>query len=254
MRNTKPGTTLRLPCRYRCLAASVLAFSLLGAMAGIARAQDPEDELGNWLIFNSTLRFSSRWSLFTEAQIRLWEVASNLNETLLRATVHYDLSPQAMVGFGYVRSDVWPFDDPNDGGREVTENRLYQQFAIRQTWGRAGFEHRYRLEQRWIDRGNGTDRSDRMRYRLQVTTPLNRDSMQAGAYFINVYDEIFFNLGGERAFDQNRFYIAGGHQFTSDSNLQFGILWQARSSADFFRLQIFYTHNFNLEERGGDDP
>jgi len=35
-------------------------------------------------------------------------------------------------------------------------------------------------------------------------------------------------------------------QFTPHSNLQLGLLWQARSAADPFRLQIFYTHNFDL--------
>jgi len=55
-------------------------------------------------------------------------------------------------------------------------------------------------------------------------------------------------LNGTRAFDQNRFYVAAGRQFTRDSNLQLGVLWQARSDADFFRLQIFYTHNFDLRK------
>jgi hypothetical protein len=45
-------------------------------------AQDPEDQLGNWLIFNSTIRFPDQWNLFTEAQLRLWEVTSNVQETI----------------------------------------------------------------------------------------------------------------------------------------------------------------------------
>ncbi len=42
---------------------------------------------------------------------------------------------------------------------------------------------------------------------------------------------------------------AGGHQFTPASNLQLGLLWHARSSEDFFRLQFYYTHNFDLRKR-----
>ena len=45
---------------------------------------------------------------------------------------------------------------------------------------------------------------------------------------------------------QNRLYGAAGYHFTDLSNLQLGFLWQARTSADFFRLQIFYTHNFDF--------
>ncbi len=232
------------------LAAVVIACGLWGMMVESARAQNAEDKLGNWLIFNSTIRFSDHWSVFTEGQVRLWNVAWNLNELLARATVHYNFTPNVMVGLGYVRADSWPFDDDaNGGGRERIENRLYEQFAVRHAWGRALFEHRFRLEQRWLTQDDETGYSNRARYRLQVTTPLNRPTMEAGAFFINVYDEIFINFVDVRAFDQNRFYVAGGFQFTALSNLQLGLLWQARTQADFFRLQVFYTHNFDLRKQ-----
>ena len=227
----------------RSLATIVLGLSAAALTAGSARAQNAEDQLGNWLIFNSTLRFSDHWSLFTEGQVRLWEVASNLNELLVRASAHYNFSPDVMVGLGYVRADTWPFED---GDRERIENRLYQQFAVWHGLDRSRFEHRYRLEQRWLRSEGETRFSTRVRYRLQVTTPLNRKSMERGAIFLNFYDEIFLNFDATRAFDQNRLYGAGGYQFTDLSNLQLGLLWQARTSADFFRLQIFYTHNFDF--------
>ena len=207
-------------CRFLAI---LIAFSLMEVTAGSARAQDPEDELGNWLIFNSTVRYSDRWSLFTEAQGRLWETVSNLEEWLVKAAALYDLSPQAIVGLGYHRSESWPFQN----GPRRTENRIYQQFAIRHAWSRSQFEHRYRLEQRWFEEAGRTSYSNRFRYRLQVTTPLNRAMMEPGAKFLNVYNEIFLNFDSQRTFDQNRFYVAGGHQFTDHSNLQIGMLWQA---------------------------
>jgi hypothetical protein len=228
----------------------VLLLGLSGTVAGPAQTQSAEDQLGTWLILNSTVRFSDHWSLFTEAQARLWEVASNLNETVLRATAHYHFNPDVMVGFGYVRADSWPFEDDDrlrqESDRERVENRLYQQFAMLLRWGPTIFENRYRLEQRWLRVAGETIFSNRVRYRLQITTPLNRDSIEAGAYFLNFYDEIFVNFDTPRAFDQNRLYGAGGYQFTRGSNLQLGLMWQARSSADLFRLQVFYTHNFDL--------
>jgi hypothetical protein len=133
------------------LASLIPVFCLLALTSSPANAQNPEDELGNWLIWNSTIRFSPQWSIFTEAQLRLWEVASNVDEVLGRATLHYDFpESRAMVGLGYVRADSWPFADSTDSGRERIENRIYQQFAIRHEWSRAQFEHRYRTEQRWL--------------------------------------------------------------------------------------------------------
>ena len=107
--------------------------------------------MGNWLGVNSTVRFSDHWSLFGPGEVRFWEVASNLNETLFRIAGHHDINQIAMVGLGYVRVDTWPYDD-------------------------------------------------------------------------------------------------GGQQFNSTSNLQLGLLWQARSAADLFRLQFYYTHNFDLRK------
>lgn len=220
----------------------VVWLSALGAVP--ASAQDGQDELGTWLIYNGTLRFSDRWSVFTETQLRLYQVSSDPQEAFVRVAGHYNLSSLALVGLGYSRIHSWPFIDTSDA--DVAEDRIYQQFAIKHSWGRAGFEHRYRLEERWIQRSGEDEFSFRARYRLQVTAPLNRSSMESGAYFINAYDEIFINFDTIRAFDQNRLYVAGGLQFTTASNLQLGVLWQVKESADFFRLQVFYTHNFDF--------
>jgi hypothetical protein len=228
-------------------ATIIISCGVLVLLPALAGAQNPEDELGTWLIYNGTIRFSPQWSIFTEGQVRFWEVASDLQEALVRATVHYDFpTTQAMVGLGYLRSDSWPYDDSEGDGRERIENRIYQQFGIRHNWSRSIFEHRYRLEQRWLKQTatDETNFSNRARYRLQVTAPLNRETMDPGTWFLNFYDEIFISFDDPRAFDQNRLYGAGGYQFTRLANLQIGLLWQARTSADFWRLQFFYTHNF----------
>ena len=226
------GRHLRL---RRRLATIILMFSPFWMMSGNIRAEDAEDKLGNWIGVNSTVRFSDHWSIFGQGELRLWEPASNLNEILWRLAGHYDINPIAMVGLGYVRVDTWPYDDDDESGRERIENRFYQQFALRQTWARAKFEHRFRLEQRWFPKKDADSYSNRGRYRLQVTIPLNHETIQPGAYFINTFNETFINFDG-------------GHQFTPASNLQLGLLWQARSSTDFFRLQFYYTHNFDLRK------
>lgn len=222
--------------------------ALFGMMSATARAQEAEDKIGTWLIYNGTLRFSPQWSIFTEAQLRLWTVVSDPEEAFARVAGHYDFpeSP-AMVGLGYMINGSWTYPE---GDKSRTENRIYQQFGLRQRWLRAHIDHRYRFEQRWRKRADTgtTSFSLRARYRIQVTTPLNMKEMDPGAWFLNFYDEIFVSFDNPRAFDQNRLYGAAGRQFTPTSNLQIGLLWQARASADFLRLQLFYTHNFNFHE------
>ena len=219
----------------------------LATTAGYTHAaEDPEDEIGTWLIWNGTLRFSDRWSLFTDGQIRFWEPAGNLEEILLRAAGHYDINSKLTVGLGVLHTNVWPFEGDVRDGRTRSENRVYQQFVARHGWGRASVEHRFRFEQRWLDFFDETEFATRERYRIQLTIPLNRPQMGPGTNFINLYDEFFLNQGGEQSLDQNRFYAAWGRQFTDHSNLQLGLLWQHRSPGDFFRLQVFYTHNFDF--------
>jgi hypothetical protein len=231
--------------RLRSPIACLLMLALWALIPGTVDAQTAEDELGDWLIYNGTVRFSERWSLFTEAQLRLYEVASNVNEAFARAAGQYHTSPDTLVALGYMRSEVWPFMD----GRTTTENRIYEQFTLKHHWGRPVFEHRFRLEQRWVDEAGTTDFRNRFRYRLQVTTPINRESLGPRTHFFNCYDELFLNYGSRsETFDQNRLYAAYGRQFTAQANLQLGLLWQHRSSGDFLRLQLFYTHNFDLRD------
>jgi len=70
--------------------------------------------------------------------------------------------------------------------------------------------------------------------------------MERGAVFINVYDEIFINIASLLSLDQNRLYAAGGYQFNRLVNLQLGYLYNSKSSANFHRLQIFLTWNFDF--------
>jgi len=84
----------------RWLAAIILTFGLFVRMVGTARGDDAEDKLGNWMGVNSSIRFSDHWSLFGQGEVRFWEVASDLNETLFRIAGHYDINKIAMAGKG----------------------------------------------------------------------------------------------------------------------------------------------------------
>ncbi len=208
------------------------------------QADNPEDKLGNWLIYNGTIHYTDEWSLFTEAQVRLWEPTSNLQEFFIRAIGQYHLSSKSTAGFGYTWVKTEPFENEKSS---ATENRLIEQFAVKQKIIKSVIEHRFRLEQRWIKTDGDTDYQNRFRYRLQATTPLFREEIGPHTHFLNFYNELFLNFGNvDDNFDQNRLYGAYGWQFTKYSNIQIGALWQAKKSADFFRLQIFYTRNFDL--------
>jgi hypothetical protein len=234
---------------------ALTALLLLSVSFPPAMAIDSEKELGNWVGATSNLRYTNQWSLFLQGELRTWEMVSNLNELLWRVGGLYDLSKRYMGAFGYVRVDTWPYTE--GGLRKFYENRIYEEFLIRTKCGSAKVNHRFRLEQRWITTPEyGAEYSNRARYMLQYTHPLNSDTIEAGTYFIQAFDEIFvdfdagdywFNLeGAEAGLNQNRLYVGAGRQLTTLSNIRLGLLWQHRPKADYFRLVLAYGHNFDF--------
>ncbi len=189
---------------------------LTGALSANLHAQAPgEEELGAWFMYFGTNQIAERFSIHSEAQFRYYETADNFNQMLLRTGLNYHINPDAMatIGYAFIQTDT-SFEDIM-GEVDTRENRIFQQFILRDKVWEFLFEHRYRLEQRFFDFGDVTDTQHRARYRLQVTLPLT------DTFFLNFYDELFINLQ-DNLFDQNRLYAAFGVNITENSNVQLG--------------------------------
>ena len=160
-----------------------------------------------------------------------------------------------MGAFGYVRVDTWPYD--STGLRKFDENRVFEEFLIKDYRGKTKVNHRFRLEQRWITTPeNGTQYSNRVRYKLGFTWPLNGDKIKPGTWYATALNEVFIDLDskgywfnlqeGDSGLNQNRLFGGVGKQLTPHSKFQLGLLWQHRPSADFWRLLISYSYNFDF--------
>jgi hypothetical protein len=201
--------------------------------------QSGEEETGIWHMYFGTNKVAERWSIHTEAQFRYFETSGNFNQLLLRTGANYHINPNAIatLGYGFIETDG-TFSDIT-GEVNSKENRIFQQFILKNKVWEFAFEHRYRLEQRFIDFGSRTDTQHRARYRIQVTLPLT------DTFFLNFYDELFINLQ-DTIFGQNRLYGAVGVHITENSSLQLGWLRNQFSSAVFNRFQIGFFYNPDL--------
>jgi hypothetical protein len=201
--------------------------------------QSGEEETGIWHMYFGTNKVAERWSIHTEAQFRYFETSGNFNQLLLRTGANYHINPNAIatLGYGFIETDG-TFSDIT-GEVNSKENRIFQQFILKNKVWEFPFEHRYRLEQRFIDFGSRTDTQHRARYRIQVTLPLT------DTFFLNFYDELFINLQ-DTIFGQNRLYGAVGVHITENSSLQLGWLRNQFSSAVFNRFQIGFFYNPDL--------
>ncbi|MBM1107633.1 DUF2490 domain-containing protein [Aurantibacter crassamenti] len=218
----------------------ILVFTLLIAIQSFAQ-ENGENKLGSWHMYFGTTKVSDKLSIHSEAQLRYFEQAKNFNQLLLRTGLNYHINANAIatIGYGYITTDGTFEEFSNE--ENAKEHRIFEQFILKNKVSNVAFEHRYRLEQRFLNSGNNSDTQHRARYRLQVTVPLTK------IVFLNFYDEIFLNLQNE-IFSQNRLYGAIGFNVFKNVSLQVGYLKNHFKSAHYDRLQIGVVINTDLRK------
>ncbi|MGX1929270.1 DUF2490 domain-containing protein [Flagellimonas sp. 2504JD4-2] len=215
---------------------------LLTSILTVNAQQAGEDEWGAWYMYFGTNKVSERFSIHTEAQFRFYETTDNFNQLLLRTGLNYHIDANAIATFGYGYIDTDPtFQGDENLVNQILEHRIFEQFILKNKVWEFLFEHRYRLEQRFINNKDldNTFTEHRARYRIQVTLPLT------DTFFLNFYDELFINLQ-DNLFGQNRLYGALGIHITDNSSVQFGYLRNQFSNAVFDRIQIGFFFNPDL--------
>ena len=219
----------------------ILPFALLFTLVNYAQ-EIGDDELGSWHMYFGTNKISEKVSLHTEAQFRYYENGKNFNQLLLRTGVNYHINPYAIATFGYGFIETDGTFSELDDLDNLIEHRIFEQFILKNKVGQFNFEHRYRLEQRFITFSDRKETQNRVRYRLQVTLPLT------DIFFLNFYDEIFLNLQ-DSVYGQNRLYGALGLNVTHNLSVQIGFLKNHFPTANFDRLQIGVFFNPDLRKK-----
>lgn len=218
-----------------------IALLLTTTITFLSAQENGENKLGSWHMYFGTNKIAEKLSIHTEAQLRYYEQGKNFNQLLLRTGLNYHINSNtiATMGYGYIATDGTFEEFPDEV--DSKEHRIFEQFILKNKVGKVGFEHRYRLEQRFLDFGNRNDTQHRARYRLQVTVPLTK------CVFLNFYDEIFINLQND-VFGQNRLYGALGFHVFKNVDLQVGYLKNHFRAAHYDRLQVGVFINTDLRK------
>ena len=99
-------------------------------------------------------------------------------------------------------------------------------------------DHRYRLEQRWVERRSGTVEesrreawtySNRARYLLRGTLAPGGGAPQGGEPYLAAYDELFVGFGRNvrnNVFDRNRAFVGVGYRWGPALGVEVGYLNQ----------------------------
>ncbi len=197
------------------LKKNVRLVALMVALVLPAFAQSQDSDFGNWLIYIGNKKINEKWNIHNEVQYRSYNAFSDLEQLLLRTGLGYtfnDGKNNALLGYGYILSENYP----QNGGEKVTvnENRIFQQFTIKDKIGTVKLLHRYRFEQRFVE----SDFKMRFRYFLAINIPIINKDQEKNMIYISAYDEIFLNTTSP-VFDRNRLY--GGIGYTMNTNMRF---------------------------------
>tara|TARA_B100001287_G_scaffold70707_1_gene58359 strand:+ start:2570 stop:3265 length:696 start_codon:yes stop_codon:yes gene_type:complete len=198
-------------------------------------SQTKEDKLGSWWMYFGTHHLNEKYSIHYETQLRHYEIGNNFFQLLPRVGLNYKIDDNSMVTAGYAWIPTQTTLDEGFSGELVTENRIWQQFILRNKINNIKIRHRYRLEQRWVKDNDITSYKNRARYMLSVKIPLKKS--EASPLFLFLYDEVFLHLD-DSPFNQNRLYGAIGYNVNNNMNIQVGYLRHRNGSLNLDRLQL----------------
>lgn len=204
---------------------------LLIAFGYAAWAQkDVATQTNSWYTYTGNHRLSEQWGVHTEYQWRRHDWISKWQQSLLRLGLDYYFSDDNRVSAGYVWLIHFPYGEQPDE-EQTTEHRIWEQWQFQHKIGKLELQHRYRLEQRFLEEPEEKERvlRNRIRYRAMVTLPLNKQELEANTLFISANVEPFLNFGKGvemNILDQNRLYVGLGYQFSENGDLQVGYLNQ----------------------------
>jgi hypothetical protein len=194
----------------------LIALVLLTISSFSAKAQD--SKTGTWGIITVLMPGDSvhRWGGYTELQTRTNGAFSQFQYYEAKAGVSYDIDKNFVALMGTGTYHTYDYLDLSKGPN-TNEYRVWEQMTINQYLTPIKFEHRYRVEQRWV---NG-DYRNRFRYRLNMFIPLNNTKIVAKTWFLSIFDEVFFNNKAPN-FERNRISASLGYQFDKKWIVQAG--------------------------------
>lgn len=217
----------------KILKSLALIIFTFGATFSFAQKND----IGAWYMYFGNNKISKKWNWHNEVQYRNFDAVGDLEQLLIRTGIGYDLTENnnnVLLGYGFIISQPYVNGEKN----ENIEHRIFQQYITKQKFGRFNLQHRYRLEERFLE----NDFKMRFRYLLGVNIPINEEEMLPKTFYVSAYNEIFLHLNSP-VFDRNRVYGALGYVINKNVRIEAGYMNQIQENKNRGQVQIGFYNN-----------
>lgn len=214
-----------------------------------------------WVAYFNATRLTDKWGLWLDVHYRITDnFVDRPFQLLIRPGVTYFLNDnfRATVGYGLIEHY------PAKGLQTTrTEHRVWQQISWNQKYPRLATTQWLRLEERKVEKVandakvGGYTFTWRTRYNISLFVPLKGKEMGPKVPYAMLQDELFISFGKNvvyNTFDQNRFFVGMGYQFSSRFNAQLGYLnvfQQNASGNDYFSsnaIRLYMYHTVDLRK------
>ncbi|MBX2947011.1 MAG: DUF2490 domain-containing protein [Cyclobacteriaceae bacterium] len=232
-----------------------LAFSAFAQTKNIVTSEQ------TWLAYLNQTRLTHRSGIWLDLHARLTDdFAERMSQDIVRLGYVYYLHDNVRLTAGYAYITNFSGDDniPN-----LHEHRPWQQVQWYDKRKYFNMMQYLRLEQRYKEHlvsgevAGSYQFNYRVRYNMALTIPLKSGGVQPKTPFVFINDELMINFGKEiinNYFDQNRFFVGFGYQFTKGLNAHLGYLnvfLERPSGTDFINthaIRLFVFHNLDLRK------
>lgn len=196
-----------------------------------------QSRFSGWGMTVNTIGLSPRFNLIFDSQLRSSDQWKQPETFILRPGLTYVVDKRISISAGLALIQNWKkINGVRDG---VNDNRIWQQLGINSNGKKSTWQHRLRLEERWIPslkvEGNQIVKSDprfnaRFRYFTRhISFFSSKEKMTKGIYWV-AQNEFFFNAAGAnrangKLFDQSRTYAGTGYRLSKRADLEIGYMY-----------------------------
>jgi hypothetical protein len=180
-------------------------------------------EHNGWFFWSHKQEISKKWQFSSDIQVRSADRLNYVNTLLIRPGIGYKIADNQTITLGYTYFGMW--EKENDETTYVPENRIFEQYQIRNKIKRIEITNRIRYEQRFIHQPDNKIFAQRIRHYIQAQFPLVTDQLFTKGLYAAVQNEIFIHIQGKdklnhSVFNQNRSYAGLGYRFSKKLELE----------------------------------